>query len=93
MTMFFLISGHPHCPTKLRATALAAYKLMARATALDHPEAIAPAPVLDHSSALANFKFSPNSVSAAMKNSLQRPARFRLAQVPLLLVLASVGTP
>jgi hypothetical protein len=41
---------------------------------LDHPEAIAPAPTLDHSPALANFKFSPNSVSAAVKNSSQRPA-------------------
>jgi hypothetical protein len=91
--MFFLISGHPHCPAKLHATAFASYKLMARATALDHPEAIAPAPTLNHSPALANFKFSPNSVSAVVKNRSQRPARFRLARVPLLLVLASVGTP
>jgi hypothetical protein len=71
----------------------ASYKLSPRAAALSHPEAIAPAPTLDHPLARANFQFSPNPVSAAVKNNLPRPARFRLARVLLLLVLASVGTP
>jgi hypothetical protein len=39
------------------------------------------------------FWICTKSVSAAVKNSSLRPARFRLARVPLLLVLASVGTP
>jgi hypothetical protein len=66
---------------------------MARATALSHPEAIALAPTLDHPPARANFQFPQISVSAAVKNRSPRPARFRLARVPLLLVLAPVGTP
>jgi hypothetical protein len=75
--MFFLISGHPHCSTKLRATALASYKLMARATALDHPEAIAPASTLDHSPALANFGFSPTWFKNTVKSISPWPAPFR----------------
>jgi hypothetical protein len=39
------------------------------------------------------FWIRPKSVSAAVKNSSLRPARFRLARVPLFLVLASISTP
>jgi hypothetical protein len=39
------------------------------------------------------FWIRSKSVSAVVKNSPPRLARFRLARVPLLLVLASVGTP
>jgi hypothetical protein len=83
----------PRYSTKLSATVEAPYKLSPRAAALSHPEAIAPAPTLDQPPARANFQFSPNPVSAAVKNSSPRPARFWLARVLLLLVLASVGTP
>jgi hypothetical protein len=55
-----LLSGHPHCPTKLRATALADYKLKAGATALCYREALAPAPTLNRSPELWNFKLPPN---------------------------------
>ena len=74
-------------------TARSSYKLSPRAAALSHPEAIAPAPTPNPPPARANFPFSPNPVSAAVKNSSLRPARFRLACVPLFLVLASISTP
>jgi hypothetical protein len=90
---FFPISGRRTSSSKLSTTAREHYKLSPRAAALSHPEAIAPAPTLNPPPARANFPFSPNPVSAAVKNSSPRPARFRLVRVLLLLVLAPVGTP
>jgi hypothetical protein len=54
------LSGHPHYLTKLRATALASYKLKAGAAALHHRETRAPNPTLNRSPELTNFEFFPN---------------------------------
>jgi hypothetical protein len=90
--VFLLPLRPPRGSAKLGTTACGRYKLTIPPAPPCIQAAIAPAPTLNPPPARANFSFSPNPVSAAVKNSSPRPARFRLVRVLLLLVLAPVGT-
>jgi hypothetical protein len=90
---FFFISGRRTSSPNSLATALPSYKLMAGAVVPSYHEANAPTLASNYPPATANCSFPPNRLSATAKLSSPRPVQLRSVQVPLLLVLASLGPP